>query len=88
MSVKAYLYTWGMFLLAALALLLTGNFTMLTAVVFGFIAFGLVFLGMMNVLPLAVAHQSEPKLIEAPIPARGVARETAPAKGFHVLKSA
>jgi hypothetical protein len=88
MSVKAYLYTWGMFLLAALVLFLTGNFTMLTAVVFGFMAFGLVFMGMMNVLPLAVAHQSEPTMIKEPKPARVATPEAAPAKAFQVLKSA
>ena len=88
MSVKAYLYTWGFFLLAALVLFLTGNFTMLTAVVFGFFAFGLVFMGMMNVLPLAVAHPSEPKLIKEPKPVRAATAEAAPAKAFQVFKSA
>ena len=88
MSVKAYLYTWGIFLLAALVLFLTGNFTMMASVVFGFMAFGLVFMGMMNVLPLAVSHPSVPKPIQEPNPLRVANAEAAPARAFHVFKSA
>ena len=46
----------SVFAVSAGVLLLAGVFTMLTAVVFGFVAFGLVFVGMMCVLPGQVAH--------------------------------
>lgn len=42
-------------------LIVTGNFTMLTSVIFGFIGFGLVFMGMMSVLPATIAHPAPPK---------------------------
>lgn len=50
-------------------LFLIGNFSMVTTVVFGFICFGLVFMGMMCVLPSTVGHNSsigEKRSLETP----------------------
>ena len=56
MIVKIYLSIWGFILLTAAVLFLTGNFNNLTAVVFGFFALGMIFMGMISVLPATVAH--------------------------------
>ena len=56
MSPRFYGLLWIVFAVSAGVSLLAGVFTMLTAVVFGFVAFGLVFVGMMCVLPGQVAH--------------------------------
>ena len=56
MSPKFYWSLWGFFAVSAGVLWLAGVFTMLTAVIFGFVAFGLIFTGMMCVLPAMVAH--------------------------------
>lgn len=37
-------------------LLVTGNFTQMVAVVYGFAAFGLIFMGMISVLPVWMTH--------------------------------
>jgi len=46
---------------------LTGTMTMMAWVVFGFIAFGLVFMGMMGVLPATVVHAHHTPVKETPI---------------------
>lgn len=56
MLTKIYLYTWLAITAAFAAVLVTGNLTPLAIVVFGFIAFGMVFTGMMCVLPVDIAH--------------------------------
>ena len=56
MLTKIYGCLWAIFLIAAAVIFLTGNFTMFVGVVFGFIAFGMVFMGMMGVLPATVVH--------------------------------
>ena len=85
MLVKVYWMTWGVTRLAALLLFAAGSFTMLAGVVFGFIAFGLTFMGMMGVLPVVVSHP-EPK-VERATEALQPMRET-PARVFGVWKSA
>lgn len=87
MSVKAYWSIWGLFAIAALLLFATGNMTMLTIVVLGFVGFGLTFMGMMNVLPLLVSHVNEAKPVHIESVALQPMRET-PAKAFGMLKSA
>lgn len=62
MLTKIYAGCWALFLLAGLVLFLTGNFTMLVAVWFGFIAFGIVFMGMMGVLPASISHPAPVKV--------------------------
>lgn len=58
MSPKVYFSLWIVTFGAAAALWLGNSFTLTTLIVFGFIAFGLVFTGMMCVLPNVVAHPS------------------------------
>ena len=88
MSVRAYWSTRGVFAIATLLLFVTGNMTMLMIVAMGSVAFGLTFMGMMNVLPLLVSHVNE---VAKPAEIESVAlqpmRET-PAKAFGMLKSA
>ena len=57
MLTKVYFGLWFVVFLVAGILFMIGDFGMLTAVVFGFICFGLVFMGMMSVLPSVVAHR-------------------------------
>ena len=65
MSPKFYSYLWAIFFAAAALIWVSGFFTLLTLVVFGFTAFGLVFLGMMCVLPGVVSHSHEAKPVAA-----------------------
>lgn len=89
MSPRFYSALWIVFAAAALIFWIAGSLTMFVGVVFGFIAFGLVFTGMMCVLPTQVAHEHErpePLMIEIAKPAVAEARrETVPAVG--VLRS-
>lgn len=68
MSPKFYGFLWMLFTVSAGVLWLGGVFTMLTAVVFGFIAFGLIFTGMMCVLPGTVSHHSPAGVAPEPQP--------------------
>lgn len=56
MTPRFYGFLWAVFAITAGILWLGGVFTMLTAVVLGFISFGLTFIGMMCVLPGVVSH--------------------------------
>lgn len=58
MITRIYWAIWAVFFLAAFVLFLTGKLTMTAIVVCGFISFGLVFMGMMSVLPATIAHSS------------------------------
>lgn len=62
MLTKIYAALCVIFVLAAGVLFLTGYFTILAAVVFGLIAFGMVFMGMMAVLPYDVSHPRPKKM--------------------------
>lgn len=55
MYLKLYAAVWGLLVIVAAALALTGNFSITTAIVYGFISFGMVFMGMMSVLPSMVS---------------------------------
>lgn len=61
MSPKFYGSLWIVFAASAGVLWLANFFTLLTLVVFGFIAFGLVFAGMICVLPGTVSHPTANK---------------------------
>ena len=54
--VKLYWSIWSAVALLALMLYAFGNFSPLTTVAFGFICFGLTFMGMIGVLPTMVSH--------------------------------
>lgn len=55
MIVKVYALIWILGALAAAALYLTGFFTPVVSVLFGFLSFGAVFMGMIGVLLLTEA---------------------------------
>jgi hypothetical protein len=52
MIVKIYALIWLLGTLAVGILYLTGNFSPVTAIIFGFLSFAAVFMGMIGVLPL------------------------------------
>jgi uncharacterized protein (DUF58 family) len=54
--VKVYKILWAVLLTIIALTFLTGNLTMSVGVAFGFVIFGLIFSGMMFVLPSTVAH--------------------------------
>ena len=53
---KFYGMLWLALLLAAALFFAAGAFTLTVGVVFGFIAFGMVFMGMIGVLPILASH--------------------------------
>ena len=61
MSAKMYSLVWTAFWVVAAILWLGGVFSLFVGVVFGFLAFGLVFMGMMCVLPGTVSHPAPVK---------------------------
>jgi hypothetical protein len=58
MLVRIYEACWVVFFIAAILTLLMGNFGSVSAVAFGFVAFGLVFMGMISILPDVTSHPS------------------------------
>ncbi|MBK9154300.1 MAG: hypothetical protein IPM25_08805 [Chloracidobacterium sp.] len=58
MYAKIYWLIWTVLLAVAALFFVAGMMTPLVAVVFGFIAFGMVFMGMMSVLPSTVGHNA------------------------------
>lgn len=54
MLTKVYFALWGLIVLAAIGFFVTGNLTPMVEVVFGFIVFGMVFMGIISVLPTSV----------------------------------
>lgn len=56
MIVKIYALVWVLGILAAGIFYITGNLTPVWQVVFGFLTFGAVFMGMMGVLPSVISH--------------------------------
>jgi hypothetical protein len=58
MFAKLYFYAWLAILAIAGVFYVTGNMTTLAISVFGMIAFGMVFMGMMNVLPSVIHHEA------------------------------
>ena len=63
--VKIYWVLWAAIATLALILYVTGNFTQLTLIAFGFVSFGMIFMGMIAVLPSTVTHHAPPKVREA-----------------------
>ena len=57
MLTKIYIVLWFLIAAAAATLYVTGSMTEIVVVLFGFICFGMVFMGMLSVLPTAV-HDS------------------------------
>lgn len=57
MLTKIYIALWAIIITSAVVLFLIGGLSELMVVAFGFICFGMVFMGMISVLPTAV-HDS------------------------------
>jgi hypothetical protein len=60
MLTKIYFSIWALYLLTVVVFYIAGLVTPTAVVVFGFVSFGLVFMGIMGVLPTAV-HDSHVK---------------------------
>ena len=60
MMTKIYISLWALYLLVVGAFYITGNTSPMAIVVFGFICFGMVFMGIIGVLPTTV-HDSHLK---------------------------
>lgn len=58
MYVKIYSAFWLLMIAVAAVFFVTGNMTPVVLVAFGFLAFGMVFMGMISVLPSTVGHQA------------------------------
>ena len=56
MSVRSYKLTWLLFLAIVALTFLTGNLTPIAGLVFGHILFGMIFMGMIAVLPASISH--------------------------------
>ena len=87
MLVKVYWFLWMMLALSAMLLFITGYLTPMAVIVYGFLAFGLTFMGMIGVLPLTVTHPAEPKTPK-PVYAELKVEAAVPAQAYGVLKSA
>lgn len=57
---KLYFTILGLYFLTIGTFYFTGNLTPLVGVVFGFVFFGIVFMGMIGVLPFYVSHHKTP----------------------------
>ncbi|CAN5529259.1 hypothetical protein BH10ACI2_BH10ACI2_07200 [soil metagenome] len=93
MSPRIYASVWVFYFAFAGILWFAGLLSMLAIVVFGFSAFGLVFLGMMCVLPSAVSHPHEAetsasKRLQSAAKTRKPSNSAHAAQGFGSLKSA
>lgn len=62
MLVKLYILVWIVGLLAAAAFYLTGYLGSVTQIVFGFLTFTAVFMGMIAVLPFWTTHHAPTKM--------------------------
>lgn len=87
MLVRIYWWMCSLVTLAALVVFAAAGFTMFAGVVFGFLAFGLTFIGMIAVLPSTVGHNAHVSPATVEIKTIEAVREPA-VKGFGILKSA
>jgi hypothetical protein len=58
--VRIYITIWAIIAVFAAVILVAGNMSMMVALAIGFIVFGMIFAGMMMVLPATVAHGNHP----------------------------
>ena len=89
MSPRFYSFLWIVYFVTAGVMWLAGALSMLAIVVFGFIAFGFVFMGMMCVLPGTVSHpaHNDEKIPGTERAAKSeVARPTKEVRGFSAYK--
>lgn len=62
MIVRIYWSLWILTAVSAIILFLIGGLTMVAALVYGVIAFGLTFMGMIGVLPNLAVHPAEARI--------------------------
>lgn len=74
MIVRIYGILWLAIALAAALLFVAGQLTLTVGLVFGFVAFGMVFMGMMGVLPAAISHPAPEKPAETARAVRSAAK--------------
>lgn len=93
MILRIYWFICAIIALAALAVFAIGSFSMMAGVIFGFIGFGVLFMGMIAVMPIWISHPVErhdPTIeksagtVPAVKPARAEAR-TAVSAGVQIL---
>jgi hypothetical protein len=84
-----YWMLWALIVAAAVVTFASGSFTSMAAVVFGFMAFSMLFLGMISVLPVWATHPALPAVekVKPPIEAEA-APVVAASESYGVLKSA
>jgi len=87
MLVRIYETMWALYAVTVLAIVTTGNFTMFTSVVLGFIACTLTFMGIMSVPPVIIANPAMPNPAKAPVEAPAT-RTGTKVEAFGVWKSA
>ena len=72
MIVRSYMFLWFMVILTSTILFVSGEFSLVIGVIFGFICFGLTFMGMISVLP-GIVHgdsTSVPAIASVPVAAK------------------
>jgi len=67
MIIRIYWFICALLVLAALAVLAVGSFSMMAGVIFGFIGFGVLFMGIIAVMPIWISH---PVKLEIPAAAK------------------
>jgi hypothetical protein len=86
MTPKFFAFLWILFFASAGVLWLADVFTLTTLIVFGFTAFGLVFTGMMCVLPGMVAHPAKSAKVTVPKSTRPVFKPVGISAGHAKLR--
>ena len=59
---RIYETIWALIAVFAIAVTVTGNMTMMVGLAIGFVVFGMIFAGMMMILPATVAHRNHPEI--------------------------
>lgn len=73
MPPKFYAFLWTLFLAVIGITWITGMFTIWATIAFGFVSFGMVFMGMMLVLPFVATHgENAPHAVDELVPAKAV----------------
>ncbi len=87
MIVRIYEVLWLAIVLVGALLFVAGQLTLTVGLVLGFVAFGMVFMGMMGVLPATISRPTPAKPIDSDhlveSPAKGRHRVHHPAHGAH-----
>ena len=78
MIVKTYAMLWLAMALLAAVLYVFGSLTMTAGIAFGFVAFGMVFMGMIGVLPILVTVDRHDRPTEEKIKAPAATPEPSP----------